>query len=219
MRPRKIRKLKKASAWPFIAMMGARKGHSHRRGPKWSAGGWDGDDLGAGFANAFGGGMGAGRRGRRRRARMFAQGELRLALLHLVGERPRHGYELIKAIEDLTQGAYAPSPGAVYPTLNLMVDEGVIKEAPSDGARKIFTVTKEGASELEVRGEEVEALLAKLSAQGEHATAKASPDLFRAMGNLANVLRNRARSGGLEKTSVDEIVDLIDELAKRIERL
>lgn len=202
MNPQKIRKLKKSGAWPFVAMMAAQKG---------GFGGWDGDDWSESF--------GRGRRGRSRRSRMFGSGELRLALLSLIAEETRHGYELIKAVEELTDGAYAPSPGAVYPTLNLMVDEGVIQEAESDGARKNFAVTKEGQSELDERADEVEALLAKLASRGEHRAKNSSPDLFRAMGNLANVLRNKARRGGLGKEGVDEIVDLIDELAKRIERL
>ena len=150
---------------------------------------------------------------------MFAAGELRLALLHFIGGQSRHGYELIKAIEELTGGAYAPSPGAVYPTLNLMVDEGVIKEAESEGARKNFEITKEGQSELDVRKAEVEALIAKLEAKSESVVGAQSPDLTRAMGNLSNVLRNRARSGGLEQEAVEEIVDMIDDLSKRIERL
>ncbi|MEO9463553.1 MAG: PadR family transcriptional regulator [Marinomonas sp.] len=176
------------------------------------------------MSGEFGGGIGGGRRrgGRgagRRRTRMFGQGELRLALLHLIAEQTRHGYELIKAIEELTGGAYAPSPGAVYPTLSLMVDEAVISEAASEGARKNFAITKEGSAELDVRAEEVAALLERLTAHGEDAQGPSSPDLFRAMGNLTSVLKNRARSGGLGKETLDQIVDLIDEMAKKIERL
>ncbi len=192
-----------------------------RRGASdWSD--WD-DALTGNFGGGFRGGA-RGRRGgpnvgRHRRSRMFGQGELRLALLYLIAEQTRHGYELIKAIEDLTAGAYAPSPGAVYPTLSLMVDEAVINEVPTDGTRKNFAVAKEGQSELNVRAEEVAALLERLTAHGEDARGPSSPDLFRAMGNLANVLKNRARSGGLGKEVIDQIVDLIDDMAKKIERL
>lgn len=203
MNPEKIQKLKKSGAWPFIAMMASQGGRSD-----WGVG-WEGD-----FGNGFGRG-----RSNRRRSRMFGQGELRLALLHLIAQETRHGYQLIKAIEELTGGAYAPSPGAVYPTLSLMVDEGVIKEKPSDDARKSFAATKEGQSELNVRSDEVEALLARLAAHGDDAKGPTSPDLFRAMGNLGSVLKNRARSGGLNKETIDDIVDLVDDLAKKIERL
>ncbi len=168
-------------------------------------------------------------RSRKRRGRMFGQGELRLALLALINEEPRHGYELIKAIEDMTGGAYAPSPGAVYPTLQMLEEEGLIKQTKpkaSDedgetGGKKPFKATKAGKAELADRDDEVEALMGRLGEHGERAekVKEKSPDLFRAMGNLASVLKNRANAGKLDKATIDEIVDIIDEVAKRIERL
>jgi DNA-binding PadR family transcriptional regulator len=158
-----------------------------------------------------------GRRGRR--GRMFGTGELRLALLALIADAPRHGYELIKEIEEMTGGAYAPSPGAVYPTLQLLEDEGAIKEAEAEGAKKPFAVTDQGREELEDRKDEVEALMRRLGRHGERTTSWRSPDMFRAMGNLGSVLKNRARAGKLDEHTIKEIVDMIDEMAKRIERL
>ncbi|MEQ5787233.1 helix-turn-helix transcriptional regulator [Erythrobacter sp. NFXS35] len=159
-----------------------------------------------------------GRR-RQRRGRMFGTGELRLALLALIAEDPRHGYELIKEIEDMTGGAYAPSPGAVYPTLQLLEDEGAIAPAEAEGAKKPFAATDKGRTELAERGDEVETLMKRLGRHAERAEKVRSPDLFRAMGNLANVLKNRARVGKLDERTINEIVDMIDEMAKRIERL
>ena len=166
---------------------------------------------------------------RRRRGRMFASGELRLALLALINQRPRHGYELIREIEDMTGGAYAPSPGAVYPTLQMLEEEGLIKQAKpkgdeadsETGGKKPFKATKTGKAELSEREDEVEALMERLGEHGERAekVKQKSPDLFRAMGNLASVLKNRANAGKLDKETIDQIVDIIDEVAKRIERL
>lgn len=169
---------------------------------------------------------------RKRRGRMFATGELRLALLALIAKEPRHGYELIRAIEDVTGGSYAPSPGAVYPTLQMLEEEGQIKptrvkEAETDdeegetGGKKPFKVTKSGKAELEDRADEVAELMGRLGEHGERAerVKEKSPDLFRAMGNLANVLKNRARAGKLDQAAMNEIVDIIDEVAKRIERM
>jgi DNA-binding PadR family transcriptional regulator len=201
----KHRKYSRKNGWnnfgPMMAMMAASGGNW---GSNWSS---DWDD-----------GMGGSRR-RRRRGRMFGQGELRLALLALINEEPRHGYELIKAIEELTGGHYAPSPGAVYPTLQMLADEGMIEEAKSKDAKKPFASTPDGIAELDERKDEVDALMERLGQYGERAEKVRSPDLFRAMGNLANVLRNRARNGKLDKSSMDEIVDIIDEVAKRIERI
>ena len=161
-----------------------------------------------------------GFRGRRgRRGRMFGTGELRLALLALIAENPSHGYELIKGIEEMTGGGYAPSPGAVYPTLQLLEDEGAIQEAEAEGAKKPFAVTDKGRTELAERGDEVEALMRRLGRHGERSSTVRSHDVFRAMGNLGSVLKNRARAGKLDERTINEIVDMIDEMAKRIERL
>ncbi|MDC8754161.1 helix-turn-helix transcriptional regulator [Erythrobacter sp. sf7] len=158
-------------------------------------------------------------RRRERRGRMFGQGELRLALLALIAEQPAHGYELIKQIEEMTGGGYAPSPGAVYPTLQMLADEGQIEEAEAEGAKKPFAATDAGRAELEDRKDEVEELMRRLGRHATRAERMRSPDLFRAMGNLGIVLKNRARSGKLDERTINEIVDMIDEMAKRIERL
>lgn len=201
---------------PLMAMMAAQAG-------EWESMSGSGNRRGGGSKSWDEGGR------RKRRGRMFGQGELRLALLALINEEPRHGYELIKAIEDMTGGAYAPSPGAVYPTLQLLEDEGLIKlakakgKAKSDeaGGKKPFKATKAGVAELAERSEEVDQLMGRLNEHGDRAerVQQKSPDLFRAMGNLANVLKNRARAGKLDKAAIDEIVDIIDEVAKRIERM
>ena len=176
---------------------------------------WDSEE---GEGEERGPGPGPGRR-RERRGRMFGQGELRLALLALIAENPSHGYELIKQIEEMTGGAYAPSPGAVYPTLQMLADEGQIAEAEAEGAKKPFAATASGQAELEDRKDEVEELMRRLGRHGERTTTVSSHDLFRAMGNLGTVLKNRARSGKLDERTINEIVDMIDEMAKRIERL
>ena len=115
-----------------------------------------------------------------RRRRVFDSGELRLVLLKLIADQPRHGYELIRAIEELTGGLYVPSPGMVYPILTLLQDMGQIEEATPGGARKQFAVTAEGTEHLAARRQEVEALFARLSelasrANGPTADRSAAP--------------------------------------------
>ncbi len=80
---------------------------------------------------------GNGERGGRSR-RMFDGSELRLVLLKLIEEQPRHGYDLIRDIEERTGGAYAPSPGVIYPTLTMLDDMGMIEEQKSEGAKKLY---------------------------------------------------------------------------------
>ncbi|RJY10227.1 PadR family transcriptional regulator [Aurantiacibacter aquimixticola] len=154
-----------------------------------------------------------------RRGRMFGPGELRLVMLAMFAEEPRHGYEFIKALEEMTDGAYSPSPGIVYPTLQMLSDEGLIEERESEDARKLYQATEAGMAELEDRADEIEALFERLGRKAERAKPKGSPDLFRSLGNLAAVISNKAKHGGLNKMDSDQVVDLIDDLARKIERL
>jgi len=108
-------------------------------------------------------GWSGSRRGRRAR-RMFEGGELRLVLLKLIEEQPRHGYDLIRAVEELSGGEYAPSPGVVYPTLTLLEDMGFIQETSGEGARKPFEITDAGRAHLEENAEEAEELIRRLKA-------------------------------------------------------
>ena len=103
--------------------------------------------------------------------------------------------------------------------LQMLEDEGLISEAEAEGSRKPFAVTESGIEELDSRADEVDVLMDRLSQNNRKRQRVRSPDLFRAMGNLASVLKNRAKEGKLDKATIDKIVDIIDEVAKRIERL
>jgi DNA-binding PadR family transcriptional regulator len=113
-----------------------------------------------------------GARGPRRR--VFDGGELRLVLLRLIGDEPRHGYDLIRAIEERTGGAYAPSPGVVYPTLTMLGDMGQIVEQPDASARKIFAVTEEGTRLLDEKAAEIAGPTAARSAARSTICARCS---------------------------------------------
>ncbi len=191
-------------------------GHHHGRGHH----GLD-QHMGRFGGHGFAGWMAAefeerGERGRSRR-RLFDGGELRLVLLRLIGDQPRHGYDLIRAIEERTGGSYAPSPGVVYPTLTMLGDMGQIEEAPSEGNRKVFAVTAEGQAVLEEKAEEVAALMARLDQLGEMRERTDGASIRRAMHNLKAVLLHRLRDGDLD--TIHEAVALIDEAARKIERL
>src|SRR4051794_33910362 len=82
---------------------------------------------------------GAGRRGR-----VFDHGDLRFLILHLIAEKPRYGYEVIKAIEDQLSGAYSPSPGVVYPTLTMLEELGYATISSAEGGKKLYAITPEG---------------------------------------------------------------------------
>ena len=192
-------------------------GHRHMRGDghRGHAGGHHAAPRGWGGGRDGEWGM-DGRSGSRRR--MFDQGGLRLVLLKLIADKPRHGYDLIRAIEERTGGAYAPSPGVVYPTLTLLDEMDHIREQQTEGARKLFAITPEGAAHLEANVEEVAAVLAKLDALGAERERSDSVPLRRAMHNLRSVLQNRMEVG-LDQDRIHEAVALIDEAARKIERL
>lgn len=163
-------------------------------------------------------GWNGGRRGRRAR-RMFESGELRLVLLKLIADEPRHGYDLIRAVEGLTGGEYAPSPGIIYPTLTLLQDMGLIEEASGEGPRKPFQVTADGRAHLAERSEEVDALfqrLEELKAKDEH---MAGPAIGRAVKNLMTALSHRVGRDGLDDELLHEIAAILDDAAQRIERI
>jgi DNA-binding PadR family transcriptional regulator len=163
-------------------------------------------------------GWGGGRRGRRTR-RMFESGELRLVLLKLIADEPRHGYDLIRAIEELTGGEYAPSPGVVYPTLTLLQDMGLIEEAAGKGPRKPFQATDEGRAHLDERSEEIEALFARLTELKPREGSAAGPAIGRAVKNLMTALSHRIGRDGLDEELLHEIAAILDEAAQRIERV
>jgi DNA-binding PadR family transcriptional regulator len=139
-----------AAPWPFLARLATMKGEGRGRG-RYSI-----DDLerlaalrhmrGGPFGGPGGpfrgpGGPFGGGRGRRRR------GDVRLALLMLLGEEPRNGYQLMQTIEERSGGRWRPSPGSVYPTLAQLEDEGLIRATERDGT-KLFEITDAGRERL-----------------------------------------------------------------------
>ncbi len=134
----------------------------------------DWDDMrhagGPGRGGEFGGHRGGGRGGRGggdmfRIGRMLAQGDLKLLALSLIAEQPRHGYEIIKVIEEKTAGWYSPSPGVVYPTLTFLEEAGYVTSEP-DGAKKRYAITEEGRAYLAENRDFADAIIGRLSEIG-----------------------------------------------------
>jgi DNA-binding PadR family transcriptional regulator len=101
-----------------------------------------------------------------RAGRMLAQGDLRLIALSFIAEAPRHGYEIIKLVEEKTADWYSPSPGIVYPTLTYLEEAGYVT-ASTEGSKKLYAITEEGRAYLEANRDIIDAVLARLSALGE----------------------------------------------------
>ncbi|MEQ1782070.1 MAG: PadR family transcriptional regulator [Hyphomonadaceae bacterium] len=160
--------------------------------------------------------MGGGRHGGL--GRFFAHGDLRLVILNMIAEKPRHGYELIKEIEDSVSGAYTPSPGVIYPTLTLLEELGYV-EAAAEGAKKLYTITDEGRAFLTANQATVDNLRERMAEAGDtHGRGRAAA-IVRAMENLKVALRLRAASGGINNETIDAIAAIIDDAATKVEKL
>jgi DNA-binding PadR family transcriptional regulator len=158
----------------------------------------------------------AGRFGRGGRlARFLEHGDLRLLVLHLISEKPRHGYEIIKAIEDLAGGAYAPSPGVIYPTLTMLEELGQV-ESTAEGTRKSFAITPAGSELLAANQPMVDALLGKIKAAQPRETAA---PVIRAMENLRTALRLKFGSRDASPETNRKIADILDNAARQIEEV
>ena len=159
-----------------------------------------------------------GRGGGRRSGRVFDHGELRLVVLSLISEQPRHGYEIIKAIEDRLAGTYSPSPGVIYPTLTLLEELGhaTVTEA---GGKRLHAITPEGSAYLAVNAAAVDEALGRMSSVRAAHAGGPSPEMIRATENLKLSLRLRQSRGPLTEEQSRAIAALLDEAAVAIERV
>jgi DNA-binding PadR family transcriptional regulator len=156
-----------------------------------------------------------GHHGGRRRA--FEQGDLRLVILKLIADEPRHGYDIIKAIEATFGGTYSPSPGTVYPTLTLLEDQGFATVTP-EGAKKFYTATDEGRAFLETNKASVEKLFARMDKARRAFGRGLAPEIRRALQNFRTAFELRLERGDLTDEGIATIAKAIDEAATAIEQ-
>jgi DNA-binding PadR family transcriptional regulator len=149
--------------------------------------------------------------------RIFAQGDLRLVMLALIAGKPRHGYELIKAIEERLAGTYTPSPGVIYPTLTLLEEIGQVT-ATTEGSRKLYTLTPEGEQALAEQKAVVDAIFARMTQAGGDEGVAATLQIRRAMENLKLALRMRMSQGPIDAEHRQHIADAIDAAARAVEQ-
>lgn len=153
-------------------------------------------------------GRGRGRHGRGRSGGRARRGDVRAAILALLAERPMHGYEMIKELEERTQGAWTPSPGSIYPTLQMLEDEGLIRGEESEGKRR-FTLTEAGvAAQEEKAGEE---------APWDAVRAEAPPEQIQLAGSmkkLHHAIRQVFHAG--DEGQQRRVRELLDETRRKI---
>jgi DNA-binding PadR family transcriptional regulator len=170
--------------------------------------GFRGHHFGRGHRHMRGGRLG----------RMFDQGDLRFVILRLIAEKPRHGYELIKAIEEKLGGLYSPSPGVVYPTLTLLEELGYATVQDSAGNKKLYAITAEGTAFLEANKATVEAIFGRMDQVSEAQGGGPAPQIQRAVENLRTALRLRLAHGPLDEGQVRAVAAALDAAALEIEK-
>jgi DNA-binding PadR family transcriptional regulator len=156
---------------------GRHGGHRHRHGPH-----------GGGFGGPFGGfGPGRGPRGRGRKAR---RGDIRTAALLLLNEEPRNGYQIMQEVEERSDGVWRPSPGSVYPALQQLEDEGLIRSEELEG-RKLFALTDEGRAYVKERGDDKPAPWEQMSGD----VSEQAHELGKLMREVANAFVQVMKTG------------------------
>jgi len=137
----------------------------------------------------------------------------------MIAEEPRHGYELMRAIEDRMGGSYSPSPGVIYPTLSWLEDMGYALVETEDSGRKRYRITPSGEAFLAANRAAIDDLFLRIGAVGGGRRHEGVPaPVLRAMENLKLALRLRLRGGPLDQTAADTIAAALDTAAQSVER-
>jgi len=157
------------------------------------------------------------KRGGPRGGRIFEQGDLKYVILQLLAEKPRHGYEVIKELEDRFGGAYAPSAGTVYPTLSLLEDMGYATVTPEEGGKKIYTITDEGRRYLEENRSAVDDIFERIAEFGASFLSDSMVEINRAMGNVGRVTYGSAGRYFRDRDKVAKVREILERAAKEID--
>ena len=166
----------------------------------------------AGRRGSFGGRRGPGG------GRMFEQGDLKLVVLRLLEEKPRHGYDIIKALEERSNGLYSPSPGAVYPTLQLLEEMGYARAVDEGNGRRIYEITDEGRKHLAEHRGAADDVFERVSNVAE-AGVEAFGELAGAFGSLGRAAFRRASRSRGDREMLRRVREIIEAAEREIEKL
>jgi len=178
---------------------------------RWGWGGFDG------FTAEFWGPRGRQHRGRM--GRIFEQGDLKYVILRLLEEKPRHGYEIIKELEDRFGGAYSPSPGTVYPTLTMLEDLGYAKVSPDEGGRKVYQITPEGSAYLAEHSTTVDSIFERIARFVEGFLDAPMMEVNTAFRRVGKATYGHASKNVNDRAKLQRIKDILDRTAAELEDL
>ena len=157
-----------------------------------------------------------GGRHRRRRHQIFEAGEVKYVILRLLDEKPRHGYEIIKALEERLGGWYTPSAGTVYPTLQLLEDQGYVRAVETEG-KKVYHITPEGQAFLHEHRDFTDDIFERVREMVGGFASGGMGDLNAAFAKLAGQIYRNAWNLGPEHPALERIAEVLKKAAAEIE--
>ena len=156
--------------------------------------------------------------GRRQRHQWFEAGDMKYVILKLLKEKPMHGYEVMKALEEQTHGCYRPSPGSVYPTLQWLEDEGLVKAQEAEG-KKVYEITDQGRAFLEEHRSTVDDIFDRIGETIDRFLGEPMPEVNRAIGRTVSSAYRMAWRLGNDDAKKKRIVEILDRAAGEIAAL
>lgn len=171
---------------------------------------YEGDAFGFDF------GKWSRRRGRRSRWRVFERGDLKFVILRLVSDKPMHGYEVMQALEEESCGWYQASPGSVYPTLQMLEDEGFVTSREEEG-KKVYEATDAGREYLDEHGDIVEEIFDRIKTFADRFVGKDTRDLSASFSRLAQSTFESAFDWGTGPDMLRKMADALDRARREME--
>jgi DNA-binding PadR family transcriptional regulator len=173
-------------------------------------------DFGFGFG--FGPPRRHRRRGRRFRWRMFERGDLKFVILGLIADRPMHGYEVMKALEEESRGTYRASPGSVYPTLQMLEDAGYLRSEQQEGNKRVYHITPEGQSYLDENRDAVEDVFERVTSFTSSFFGEGVRDLSTSFRRLAQTTFESAMQSSGNPDAIRRMVEILENAERDVRK-
>lgn len=148
----------------------------------------------------------------RRRHQWFESGDMKYVILKVLREKPMHGYEVMKVLEERTNGCYKPSPGTVYPTLQWLEDEGLVRASEVEG-KKVYEITDTGRAFLDEHRSVVDEIFDRVTETIDRFTADPMPEVSRAVGRVVSLAYKTTWRAGDDRARTKRVVEILEKAA------
>lgn len=156
--------------------------------------------------------------GRKFRWKIFERGDLKFVILRIISDEPMHGYDVMKALEKESAGMYRPSPGSVYPTLQMLEDEGYLTVVEADG-KKVYHITDEGKAYLDENSDVVDEVFDRVDQFADRFFGGDMKDLSSSFKRLASITFDEAFRWGTSEEVLAEMRGVLEDAADRLEEI